>query len=368
MARMATATDPMDLIDIATLLNYERVTREPHSRHTKLVHVLLPDDPMLEKLQKNTPSKLLKDNIPNERTWIILRDSKGDDEQPDLPSTMINKAMPPLRPLSSQDLETVYYRIKHQDACYSSVCLLQCFFGLFPPDTPLRIRHEPMDGMGTFTYDTTISHRTGISDTFVLPKFSTAVSIENRSPQTNDNFWLSGYQHTLNHAHMGFSPPGSEWTMSLLDLSSMQFGDVGRGPGRKGRMPFVCEHAFGWEHRWRDFAHSHQPGSRAFIETLLGPAYPEDARHLQEAAQRAKDRWEKRATEKWCACCGAPKPKFKCGGCGEVWFCDRQHQKNVWPLHKGYCNKVPVGISVKHMEALMEMRQCPADRAKPSKK
>lgn len=117
-----------------------------------------------------------------------------------------------------------------------------------------------------------------------------------------------------------------------------------------------------------EYSKSHQAIERSFFERLPSPWYPEDAKYLQQVARRAKERWEKRDTEKWCAHCGAPKPKFKCGGCGEVWFCDREHQKNVWHFHKGHCNKEPVDISVEEMEALMESRQSPEDRAKPSKK
>ena len=66
--------------------------------------------------------------------------------------------------------------------------------------------------------------------------------------------------------------------------------------------------------------------------------------HLAAAAKRAvrqriKERWEKRDTEKWCGYCRAPEPKSKCGGCGDVWFCNKKHQKTMWSFHKGYCNK-----------------------------
>ncbi|KAJ4316458.1 hypothetical protein N0V94_005449 [Neodidymelliopsis sp. IMI 364377] len=359
-------TEPMDLIDIATLLNYERVSREPRFRHTKFVHITRPDEyAQLRHLQNTFPSKLLKKNIPNSRTWIAVKYKKGDDEQPDLPSNMTDKNAPPISPVTDEELEAIYYRVRHQDGCFSSAYLLQCFFDLFPEDTPLRVRHEPRDApIGAFSYTTTISHRMGISDKLVYPKNSTAVIIDNNA--IKDNFQLAGHERLMNHAHLGFSPPGSESTMSLLDLSSMQFGNVGRGPGRKGKMPFAMDHAFEWEYRWRDYALGHQ--EREFFKKLFACYYPEDTTYLQEVARRAKERWEKRDTEKWCACCEAPQPKFKCGGCGEVWFCDRKHQKNVWPFHKGYCNKEPIGISVKDMEAIMESRQCPEDRAKPSKK
>lgn len=57
-------------------------------------------------------------------------------------------------------------------------------------------------------------------------------------------------------------------------------------------------------------------------------------------ARKVKERWEKRETEKWCGHCGAPEPKSKCAGCGDVWFCSTEHQKMMWSFHKGYCKKV----------------------------
>ncbi|KAF1927840.1 uncharacterized protein M421DRAFT_421036 [Didymella exigua CBS 183.55] len=65
---------------------------------------------------------------------------------------------------------------------------------------------------------------------------------------------------------------------------------------------------------------------------------------------------------------GAPQINFKCGGCGDACFCDRERQKNIRPFHKRYCNKEPIGMSLEDMEEHLESRMCALDRAKPSKK
>ena len=64
-----------------------------------------------------------------------------------------------------------------------------------------------------------------------------------------------------------------------------------------------------------------------------------DVDYAHQVACRVKERWEKRATEKWCSYCGAPEPQFKCDDCNDAWVCNKKHQKNMWSLHRGYCKK-----------------------------
>ncbi|KAJ4332823.1 Long-chain base-1-phosphate phosphatase [Didymella glomerata] len=118
---------------------------------------------------------------------VAPKHQKGNDEEPDLPSNMIDEEEPPHSPVTDKELEEAHYRARQQDASYSSVELLQCFFDLFPPDTPVRIRHKPSDKpAGTFSYITTISDRTGAKDMLLYPKVSTAVVIDN--PAIKNNF------------------------------------------------------------------------------------------------------------------------------------------------------------------------------------
>ncbi|KAF2630944.1 hypothetical protein BU25DRAFT_407514 [Macroventuria anomochaeta] len=79
-------------------------------------------------------------------------------------------------------------------------------------------------------------------------------------------FFLTSQEPLLSHAIMGFSPPGSEWTMSLLHLSSMQFGDAGRGPGIQGKMPFALDTSFEGEYRWRKSSQGHQATEPSFFD------------------------------------------------------------------------------------------------------
>ena len=71
----------------------------------------------------------------------------------------------------------------------------------------------------------------------------------------------------------------------------------------------------------------------SYAHVIFDREFPQD-----NIVRTVKERWEKRDTEKWCGYCRAPEPKSKCGGCGDVWFCNKKHQKTMWSFHKGYCN------------------------------
>ncbi|KAF2793142.1 hypothetical protein K505DRAFT_325657 [Melanomma pulvis-pyrius CBS 109.77] len=144
----------------------------------------------------------------------------------------------------------------------------------------------------------------------------------------------------MDFAFMGFAPLSSEFTTSFLDLSSMQFGDVGRrfgDPARGGgEALFVLDTSKEYERRMACVADV-DIGENTKISTRIGTT-PKDE-WLKEVARRVRDRWEKRDEEKWCGHCGSPVPigGSRCSGCKAAWFCGKDHQAMAWPFHKGYC-------------------------------
>jgi len=135
---------------------------------------------------------------------------------------------------------------------------------------------------------------------------------------------------------MGFYDTNSEPITSVLDIATMQFGEAGRGPDEKGKMLVVLDMMTDYEERLTRIADGVDAAQRRIMPIMLLASY--DAAP-DEVNKKVKERWEKQDTEKWCAHCGAPEPKFKCAGCGEVWFYNKEHQKMVWFFHKGYCNR-----------------------------
>ena len=47
------------------------------------------------------------------------------------------------------------------------------------------------------------------------------------------------------------------------------------------------------------------------------------------------------ALKRKCAGCGKEKMGLKsCGSCRQVWYCDKNCQKNSWPTHKAHCQSI----------------------------
>jgi NADH pyrophosphatase NudC (nudix superfamily) len=141
----------------------------------------------------------------------------------------------------------------------------------------------------------------------------------------------------MDHAVVGFMPLDSDAIATTLELSSMQFGDAGRGPGTKGRELFALDTMAEFEARINRLAESIN-GTKSKRSMAISGTPMDD--WLRQVALKAKRRWENRRTEKWCGHCGSPDAKSKCAGCGEEWYCGREHQKLGWAFHKGYCKTV----------------------------
>lgn len=78
---------------------------------------------------------------------------------------------------------------------------------------------------------TTISHRYILEQTILKPKYSTAIVLANKY-----FMYYGGEGEELSHGVMGVYPDGFGGIGSALDFSSMQFGEPGRGPGKKDKI------------------------------------------------------------------------------------------------------------------------------------
>ncbi|KAG9194663.1 hypothetical protein G6011_04698 [Alternaria panax] len=326
---MTDTEDLLDLYDIAVLLNYERSTTEPRLRHTKLREVAFPGtEPQTVAL--NSPVNQGWNE--NACTWIILDQQQAiTPDAPDLPTNFLREDKIRDNTLSNEQLETLFHQARNHDGCYQAISLLQIFFALFQDETKLRVRHFPYGKGPGSSYTTTISRRVVIEESFRNPKFTTAICV-----LPEGTMYTSGHESELKHAVVGFSPHDSETVQSFLDLSSMQFGDIGRGPGPKGKQLFALDTAEEFAMRFSKLAKGTDSSKSQRTLTISGT--PADD-WLEEVALRAKKRWDNRANEKWCGHCGAPRAKSKCAGCGDAYYCGREHQKMAWGFHKGYCQK-----------------------------
>jgi hypothetical protein len=325
----------LDLFDIALLLNYEKSTSEPRFRNAKLVDYAFPGQETNIKVE----AKAWKQN---DRTILIfdkLPSGTGTDDR-DLPSNMLldehKKSNAKLRSLTSKQIETLFYQARGHDGCFIAVALIQHFFDLYPPDTGLRIRHIGKGRDPGISYVTQINRRHIREDIFLGPKCST-VSLVSNSQKTVQQY-VSGATQSMPHAVFAFAPLDAQNPVSFLDLSSMQFGDIGRGPGEKGKGLFALDTWDEFVTRLPNLADGND-GNVTKTSARVGSTPLYDT-WLKKVARRAKQRWDKQDEEKWCGHCGGPVPEVsKCSKCKKAWFCSREHMEMAWPFHKGYCRQ-----------------------------
>jgi hypothetical protein len=330
----ATADNPLDLYDIATLLNYERTTTEPRFRHTKLREFVNPGEESQIKLKTEEWND-------NARTILVFDQRPSESNARDLPENMLPTGpllSPKLENISSKELETIFYRARAHDGCYDSIALLQHFFDLYAPSTKLRIRHigksKKKPGV---TYITRIEKRAIVAMRLMKPKHSTANIVFDENGEYIA--YVSGHEPTMDHAVFAFAREDTPTYSSFLDLASMQFGDDGRGPGEAGQGLFDLGTDDEFEERmYGKFTTNLDPaGHKSSARINPGPR----DKWLKEAAERVKERWENREKERWCGHCGCPVPEDKkCAGCKAAWYCCKEHQQRAWPFHKGYCKTV----------------------------
>ena len=163
---MATEEEPLDLYDIAVLLNYERNTTEPRLRHTKLREVaFLP--------RRETPnSRSQESRRPRLESKCMYVDSgrpmaAGQTKCPQptyrVPTISVASTM------ANEQLETIFHQARNHDGSYQAIGLVQLFFKLFPKDTKLRNRHAPINKQRGVSYVTTTSRRVIVEEAFQIP-------------------------------------------------------------------------------------------------------------------------------------------------------------------------------------------------------
>ena len=322
----------LELHDISLLLNYERASTEPRFRHTKLREATTNKFSTIRFLSPQWTQ------VTRPKIGLVFdraQQKKSSKDEPDLPSNMLpNIIRPNLSHLSVKELETYYWQVRNHDGCFTTVTLFQHFIDLFPESTQIRVRK--VDNNKPIVYSMLASERLIVEMDLHEPH---TVSMSVVLP---DNVtYITGEDPTMIHAVLGFSPPGSaiDTIDTILDLASLQFGDVGRG--NKGRSLFVLESTSQYANRLEKYAKSSNFENPKLSLRIRGT--PKDD-WLRAVAQRAKERWEKRATVPWCGHCGAPPSRDqnlkKCSKCKAAWYCDADHQTAAWTFHKHFCKEV----------------------------
>ncbi|KAH9487294.1 hypothetical protein JR316_0001364 [Psilocybe cubensis] len=317
-------SDILDLHDIALLLNYERASTEPRFRHAKLREVTNSDFQTVRLLAPEWAAP----NVP--KTGMVFdkpRRGSQTETRPDLPSNMLpDSPSPSLTSLNPKQLETLYWQARNHDGCYRTVTLFQHFIDLFPNPNTIPIRVRTIDNHGPKVYTVSAGARLILEMKLKEPSSLTLACV-----LPDNQTYISGGARVIDHAVLAFSEDGQN-IESILDLSSLQFGDVGRGC--KGRGLFLLEPVheyvdrylprFATQNNFEDGKHSSRINDAP------------DSAWLRQVAKRVKERWDNRKNEHWCGHCGAPGKTLRKCPCGSAYYCDVDHQKAAWPFHKHF--------------------------------
>lgn len=318
----------LDLYDLALLLTYERYTVEPRFRHAKLVDIAAGHNSFdsisvpLEAAEWHNLEKL------DSRAGLVFESTDVlEPSERDLPANMVVPSMvhnARIGNLSPTELETIFFQARTHDSCFASLSLLQYLFGLYPDSQPLRVRTDT--GM---QFTTVAESRHTAKFRLHAPKRMFMCFVASTTGGTSGYF--TGEMATMPHISMVFAPrEPADARDSVLDLSSLQFGDVGRGLG--GSSLFVLEALDDYVARMRLLAERVE-------EPVFGGAIAFQPQHawLEAVARRVKARYDRRDAERWCGHCGAPGELMACATCKEARYCGTAHQLAAWPFHKHYC-------------------------------
>ncbi|KAJ6501577.1 hypothetical protein C8R47DRAFT_1107920 [Mycena vitilis] len=328
---------PLDLYSIALLLNYESASADIRFRNTKLWDFASGSTPFAvtddEKVAGYLPEWTAYSGPGTKDGFIFSRDPAGA-TGPDLPSTMLPSRVPAhLKHLTQKQLETIFWQARGHDGCYRSVALLDHFFKLVSPDISVSVRIP--NGQ---SFVVPAASRVILELKLVQPKRMTVSIIQG----VGGAIHINGDEGTMDHAVVGFPAPASTSYIldvrdisTVLDLSSLQFGDAGRGV--RGRSTFVLESLDAFNKRVENIARG-ALNHKISLAFRKGPP-PNIDEWIRAAAGRAKERWEARDTKPWCGHCGAPSETLrKCTSCQRESYCDEAHQFAAWPFHKHFCS------------------------------
>ncbi len=148
---------------------------------------------------------------------------------------------------------------------------------------------------------------------------------------------ITGNQEGEPHAVLGFGASGSKFVSTFVDMTSRQYGDVGKGL-------YGESYYFGPPDQYftkleKDICvELENRGTASYMNP--SPDLAEEER-LKACAERVWKRWQNREKEGWCAHCGKGGKLLRCSGCKKspVWYCCKEHQVGGWKLHKYTCEK-----------------------------
>ncbi|KAF9042142.1 hypothetical protein BJ165DRAFT_1405852 [Panaeolus papilionaceus] len=343
----------VDLHDLLVLLNYERARRDRYFHNTRLQEITTTTF-QSRKINKNARTKWGQSD-PSHRLGIVfgsqMKRTVGNQqsEELELPTNILKPPVPPsLSKLTLREQETIYWRSRNRGGSDTTTNLLECLFDTWPDTSPLlRVRIPPLGNKPAQEFLTSPYTRKAVEFTLIEPTEATVTVTPTKTFVNNASDEEVAYSvigltslDSSTSANMGDAGPVD----TIVDLSSMQHGDAGRG--------YHTEDAF-IVARLEDYVQDCLP-KFAKSHTFEHATYNCTARRLArrepwddemlETVDYVRRYWEFRHIRTFCAFCGVPegfkgdgKPLICCSRCQNEFYCSHFHQQSAWAYHQHFC-------------------------------
>ncbi|KAF9042160.1 hypothetical protein BJ165DRAFT_1529609 [Panaeolus papilionaceus] len=349
--------DIVDLHDLLVILNFVRAQQDKFLVGTSLVEVT---STIFQTTELEPKAKRLWDSAePVDRVGMVFdvpsrrRDNQIHGPKYFLPSNIVRQPPSPFHPAyTPRQLETIYFQALNSGSSIHTTSLIECLFETWPKPWPLvRIRVPPSRDQAKVEYITSpYVARRAIEFTVTNPRqFSATV--------TPYGTIVNGFRDKPTYySVIGFSRIGDVSASSvdlcpidtIVDLSSMEHGDVGRAYN----YPFIVTSI---ERYLQDFLPNFAQSntfSQATYSLLARQVRGAWGEHIREIVMWVRRYYKMKIQEgvksPYCAYCGMPEifmgsfrspeaPFMRCSTCKDEYYCSQQHQQFAWSYHKHFC-------------------------------
>ncbi|KAH8114376.1 hypothetical protein DFH11DRAFT_1593999 [Phellopilus nigrolimitatus] len=319
----------LDLHDLASIVLRERLLTEPRFKHSRLFEVCdgswpascLPVSIQAEWMDRSAP-----------KVGYFLQGSEKLADSPIEPNNFLHPNIKCSRELDSQDVETIYWRIKHHDSGYTVCHSLQLVLDTLPESTLLRVRTSQGHAL------TCKARSFVVAEMEVIPKQTTYICDFRPRPD------LGPYKVDLAQFTTGDHEETTPWVYLAFGETEVATGDIGTdgriavdlvapilGMRGLGGEPFAMERLGTYHNKILASV-----ADEDIDYTLSGRINPseEEAGPSKELAMRVLARLERitRGEETYCSYCGKEAPKAQCSRCR-----GKAKARKAWTYHKMWC-------------------------------
>ncbi|KAF5869546.1 uncharacterized protein Bfra_010740 [Botrytis fragariae] len=252
------APESIPLQTLTTLLNYERLVSDPRYKSTSLHSSTIADQTLLLRLEGNALIRKRPASIQKINVHTFHYDTSTPDSTQDLTletsTTLATCTIHPscdlaTRPLSSTQLEDIFYESRSHDGCYKALMLFQEFFSFCSSDQQLSIQIKNEEAILVDPFPRSI-----IEFKLTGPKLMSVQSLQLRNGGAT---YITGGENEGFHSTLGFPKPGTSVgqivnldDFFVVDMTRMQWGKrgmfgkpyfLGKGGDWQDAMDIICD-------------------------------------------------------------------------------------------------------------------------------